>query len=74
MKNKRINLVVIFLMVITLIMATAISASAATVKINKKTVKISILLKNKQNVSKAQIILSGSRIRRSQSRDLRLVR
>lgn len=40
MKNKRINLVVIFLMVITLIMATAISASAATVKINKKTVTI----------------------------------
>ena len=45
MKNKRINLVVIFLMVITLIMATAISASAATVKINKKTVKKSEFVK-----------------------------
>ena len=40
MKNKKTNLAIIFVMVISLIMATAVTASAATVKISKKSVTI----------------------------------
>ncbi len=40
MKNKKTNLAVIFVMIITLIMATAVTASAATVKISKKAVTV----------------------------------